>query len=82
MAWASSTSFVDRLHWGTLGEFSRKPLSPSCILTTNSYKYIYIFVAWDCIEALCWYLFGWVVATMWSACLPLTYAVSRLKDAP
>lgn len=24
------------------------------------YKYIFVFVGWDCFEALCWYLFGYV----------------------
>ena len=24
------------------------------------YKYIFVFVAWDCVEALAWYLFGYV----------------------
>ncbi|GMK54150.1 hypothetical protein CspeluHIS016_0107360 [Cutaneotrichosporon spelunceum] len=27
-------------------------------LQNLGYKYIYVFVAWDCVEALCWYLFG------------------------
>lgn len=27
-------------------------------LQNLGYKYIFIFVAWDCVEAVCWYFFG------------------------
>jgi sugar porter (SP) family MFS transporter len=36
-------------------------------LENIKYKYIFVFVAWDVIEAICWYLFGYAFA----ACLGL-----------
>ncbi len=29
-------------------------------MTLNRYKYIWVFVGWDLIETVMWYIFGWV----------------------
>lgn len=59
-----------------------------CTPIANSsigYRYIYIFVGWDIIETICWYLF-WYVPTIVTACLFKQHAnvflaaVSSLKD--